>query len=131
MVFGRWQDVLEGLGQFDGIFFDTYGEHYEDMREFHMHLPAVLRPGGVYSFFNGLAPDNAFFHAVYAEIVTREMAAMGLEAQFVTLPIGALRDKTWDGVRNRYWWSDVYYLPVCQRLEGVDQDKPPTAQEGA
>lgn len=27
------------LGPFDGIFFDTYGEYYEDMHDFHQHLP--------------------------------------------------------------------------------------------
>ena len=32
IVFGRWQDVLPELGQYDGIFFDTYGEYYEDLR---------------------------------------------------------------------------------------------------
>lgn len=33
IVFGRWQDVLPILDQYDGIFFDTYGEHFEDMTE--------------------------------------------------------------------------------------------------
>ena len=32
IVMGRWQDVLPQLGQFDGIFFDTYSEYYEDLR---------------------------------------------------------------------------------------------------
>ncbi len=35
------------------------------MREFHAHLPRLLAPDGVYSFFNGLASDNIFFHMVY------------------------------------------------------------------
>jgi len=52
------------LGPFDGIFWDTYGEYYEDMKDFHVQLPRLLRPGGIYSFFNGLAPDNIFFHLV-------------------------------------------------------------------
>ena len=101
--------LLPQLGPFDGIFWDTYGEFYEDMADFHDHLPRhaaqqqnatavhtrrhrppghpaastaapthpaahaaaapgavrrLLRPGGVYSFFNGLAPDNMFFHLV-------------------------------------------------------------------
>ena len=32
VLFGRWQDVAEQLGQYDGIFFDTYSEHYEHMQ---------------------------------------------------------------------------------------------------
>lgn len=39
VVPGRWQDVIADLGPFDGVFFDTYGEYAEDMREFHAHLP--------------------------------------------------------------------------------------------
>lgn len=39
LVQGRWQDVIDELGPFDGIFFDTYGEFAEDMREFHERLP--------------------------------------------------------------------------------------------
>lgn len=39
VVPGKWQDVIDQLGPFDGIFFDTYGEYAEDMREFHQHLP--------------------------------------------------------------------------------------------
>ena len=32
IIFGRWQDVVDQLGQYDGIFFDTYSEFYEDLR---------------------------------------------------------------------------------------------------
>ena len=32
IIFGRWQDVLPQLEQYDGIFFDTYGDYYEDLR---------------------------------------------------------------------------------------------------
>ena len=32
IVFARWQDALPQLGQYDGIFFDTYSEYYEDLR---------------------------------------------------------------------------------------------------
>ncbi|CAL5408325.1 unnamed protein product [Camellia sinensis] len=28
------------------------------MREFHQHLPSLLKPGGIYSFFNGLCGDD-------------------------------------------------------------------------
>ena len=49
----------------DAIFFDTYGEHYMDMETFHETMvPMLSKPNGIYSFFNGLAPDNLFFHGV-------------------------------------------------------------------
>jgi protein arginine N-methyltransferase 2 len=66
---GKWQDVMphliqEGL-EVDAVFFDTYGEHSFDMEDFHGLMAQVLsKPRGIYSFFNGLAPDNLFFHGV-------------------------------------------------------------------
>jgi protein arginine N-methyltransferase 2 len=66
---GKWQDVVPQLiqqgVQLDGIYFDTYAEHAFDMEEFHKDMSQLLsKPNGVYSFFNGLAPDNLFFHGV-------------------------------------------------------------------
>ena len=55
ICFGRWQDELpklveEGL-EFDGIFYDTYGEHFTDLEDFHELMAKVLhKPDGVYSF---------------------------------------------------------------------------------
>lgn len=58
VVFSRWQDALSTLGKFDGIFFDTYGENYAELREFFTYLPQLLKPGGIFSYFNGLCADN-------------------------------------------------------------------------
>ena len=53
--------------RFDAIFFDTFAESYTDLRAFMALLPRLLRRlSGVFSFFNGLAPQRLFFHAVYA-----------------------------------------------------------------
>jgi protein arginine N-methyltransferase 2 len=55
ICFGRWQDelpklVAEGL-VFDGIFYDTYGEHFTDLEDFHsLMAQALSKPDGVYSF---------------------------------------------------------------------------------
>ena len=46
-------------------------------RSFHAELPRLLRPGGIYSFFNGLAADNAFFHVVCCHVVQAELARCG------------------------------------------------------
>ncbi|EFN56565.1 hypothetical protein CHLNCDRAFT_144236 [Chlorella variabilis] len=102
------------LGPFDGIFWDTFGEHYSDMHAFHACLPrragrrfVLLRPGGVYSFFNGLAPDNMFFHLVYGEIARLELGRLGLETTYEPVPMDASAKEVWEGVANRYW-----HLPV-------------------
>ena len=66
---GRWQDIMPELiksgVEVDAVFYDTYGEHALDMEDFHVQMSQILsKPHGVYSFFNGLAPDNLFFHGV-------------------------------------------------------------------
>lgn len=83
---GRWQDVIPSLAadiqtgnsaHFDGIFFDTYAEDDLDLREFHSWLPQLLRSphdgsqtqGGRYSYYNGVCPDNVFFHGVACETI--------------------------------------------------------------
>ncbi|KAK9075544.1 hypothetical protein SSX86_003869 [Deinandra increscens subsp. villosa] len=118
VVFGRWQDVLPQLQTYDGIFFDTYGEYYDDLREFHQHVPALLKPGGIYSFFNGLCGGNAFFHVVYCQLVSLELESLGYSTQFIPLPVkDCLGEQVWEGVKHKYWQLDTYYLPVCQSLE--------------
>ncbi|KAG2425346.1 hypothetical protein HXX76_013760 [Chlamydomonas incerta] len=122
---GRWQDVLPELlaeAPYDGIFFDTYGEYYEEMREFHMHLPRLLARDGVYSFFNGLASDNIFFHMVYCRLISLELASKGLQTEYTPLAVGELGDEVWQGVRNKYWTFETYFLPEVRHdapLESV------------
>ncbi|KAF3542798.1 hypothetical protein DY000_02005653 [Brassica cretica] len=89
IVFGRWQDVLGELDEcgYDGIFFDTYGEYYEDLWEFHQNLPKLLKPDGVYSYFNGFCGSNAFFHVVYCNLVTLEIESLGFSTQLIPLPV--------------------------------------------
>lgn len=118
IIFGRWQDVLSQLETYDGIFFDTYGEYYEDLREFHHHLHKLLKPGGIYSFFNGLCGGNAFFHVVYCHLVSLELENLGYTTQLIPLPVkDCLGEEVWEGVRQKYWQLDTYYLPVCQSIE--------------
>nr|XP_023912318.1 protein arginine N-methyltransferase 2 [Quercus suber]POF10551.1 protein arginine n-methyltransferase 2 [Quercus suber] len=118
IIFGRWQDVLSQLESYDGIFFDTYGEYYEDLREFHQHLPMLLKPGGIYSFFNGLCGGNAFFHVVYCHLVSLELENLGYSTQLIPLPVkDCLGEEVWEGVKHKYWQLDTYYLPVCQSVQ--------------
>ena len=127
--YGRWQSVLRAIADandalpggvrdenarlFDGVFFDTYGEEWDDMREFHALLPRIMRPGGVYSYFNGLAPDNIFFHTVYCQLAAKELGRLGFETSFDVVPIDTKSDEIWKGVKRRYWWGDTYFLPTC------------------
>lgn len=87
ICFGRWQDEMPKLMQegvvFDGIFYDTYGEHFTDLEDFHECVARTLqKPSGIYSFFNGLAPDNLFFHGVACQCVKLQLAKLGLDSEF-------------------------------------------------
>jgi type IV protein arginine methyltransferase len=73
IIFGRWQKVLKQLDKYDGIFFDTYSEFYEDMKMFHKVLADYLKPNGIYSYFNGLCARNLFFHDVYCWIARLDL----------------------------------------------------------
>ncbi|KAG0236179.1 hypothetical protein BGW41_000540 [Actinomortierella wolfii] len=116
ILFGRWQDVVDQLEVYDGIFFDTFGEYYEDLREFHEIVPNHLEEGGIYSYFSGLGADNAFFHAVYNRISELELTEMGFSVEFEEMDVG-LKEEEWNGIKRAYWTLDKYYLPIC-RLEG-------------
>jgi len=141
ICFGRWQDILpklrseqyqQNIGlEFDGIFFDTYAEHSYDMEDFHKQITMstsnggeksslLSKPHGVYSFFNGLAPDNLFFHGVVCNVVKLQLSTLGLDTDFLTCHMTAPtttknshnNSSTWDGIRRKYWHGrDVYYLP--------------------
>lgn len=118
LIFGTWQQVIPTLIQegikLDGIFWDTYAEYYKDMRVFHDYLPSLLVPGGIYSYFNGLAPDNIFFHMVYGRLVSLEMAKLGFMTSFQPLDVkSALDPSVWEGVKNKYWHLQKYFLPTC------------------
>ena len=105
-----------------GIFFDTYGEYYDDLREFQSHLPALLKPSGIYSFFNGMCADNAFFHTVYCHIVALELSQQGLTTDYVPLPVShCLSEEMWGEVKRKYWQLDTYQLPVCYRAESEEK----------
>ncbi|KAJ3096002.1 hypothetical protein HDU96_000922 [Phlyctochytrium bullatum] len=114
ILFGRWQDVLDQLESYDGIFFDTFGEYYDDLREFHDFLPNILSEDGIYSYFNGLAGTNPFFHAVSCAVAEADLDEIGLSTETVEIPMEKLGDEVWQGVARSYFSLPVYRLPICR-----------------
>ncbi|KAI8073067.1 S-adenosyl-L-methionine-dependent methyltransferase [Gongronella butleri] len=119
ILFGRWQDVVPTLTQtFDGIFFDTYGEFYDDLRAFHDAVPNMLNADGIYTWFNGLGATNQFFHDIYCQVSEIDLREFGLSTEYVEMPIDSADEKgVWDGVRQRYWVLETYKLPICKFLQ--------------
>ena len=63
LVFGPWQDRIGDLGEFDGIFFDTYASSEEEYNEYVLQdvtyaahffeaAAAHLRPGGIFTYYS-------------------------------------------------------------------------------
>lgn len=110
---GRWQDRLNELldqGEvfFDGIYYDTFSEHYEDMLELYDVIVGLLKPDGVFSFFNGLGADRQLCYDVYKKIVDLDVSNYGLRCDYETLPVG---ERNWEEVKRSYFNCDYYYHP--------------------
>ena len=121
---GTWQQVLPRLCDaaappFDAIFFDTFAEGADELFRLHALLPRLLRPGGRFSYFNGLASHDEFLHRVYCAAVQRHLEGLGLRATFEPIAVGdrVHSEATWEGAEaGRNWWHlDTYLLPVCVR----------------
>ncbi|KAG2215548.1 hypothetical protein INT46_000354 [Mucor plumbeus] len=119
ILFGRWQDMVSKLDiLFDGVFFDTYGEFYEELRTFHECVPNMLKENGIYTWFNGLGATNQFFHDIYCNISEIDLREFGFSTEYVVMPTSTWAEHgVWDGVRQKYWVLDTYKLPICKFLE--------------
>ncbi|KAJ2160768.1 hypothetical protein GGF46_002014 [Coemansia sp. RSA 552] len=126
VLFGRWQDRLSeirALGPYDGIFFDTFGEFYKDLDDFHRAIfsdaePALRRPTGIYSFFNGLGGDHKLFHDVYCHIVKADLHKLGMGTEYTQVSSDIAMDaETWKGIKRPYWMIKSYNLPTCTWTE--------------
>lgn len=111
---GRWQDTLnqlldEGSVFFDGIYYDTFSEHYQDMLDLYDVVVGLLKPDGVFSFFNGLGADRSLCYDVYQKIVQIDVNNYGLKCEYTTIPIS--RHQNWKDVKRSYYNCDYYYHP--------------------
>lgn len=111
---GRWQDTLsalldEGTVFFDAIYYDTFSEHYSDMLELYDNVVGLLKPEGVFSFFNGLGADRRVCYDVYRRIVDVDVRNYGMQCHFTAIPLPEKPD--WENVRRSYFSCDTYFHP--------------------
>ncbi|KAG5418608.1 RMT2 [Candida metapsilosis] len=129
---GRWQDELPQLLNqgvfFNGIYYDTFSEHYSDMLDLFDLVVGLLKPHGVFSFFNGLGADRQVIYQVYRKLVELDLANYGLECKFVDIdvPDTLFKSKSdeedadssvWDNVKRSYWSCPTYYHPVVKFID--------------
>ncbi|CAH8564890.1 unnamed protein product [Schistosoma turkestanicum] len=133
IISNRWQDAVVHLAKeiedgviprFTGIFFDTYAEDDNDLRKFHTWLPKLLSIpnrqnmkdpsfSGRYSYYNGLCPDNVFFHGVACETMRLHLKRLGISCTFDPIAVDVADQELWKDVSQRYWYFDTYFLPKC------------------
>ncbi|KAA8910070.1 hypothetical protein TRICI_004257 [Trichomonascus ciferrii] len=112
---GRWQETIpklldEGV-YLDGIYYDTFSEHYQDFVDLFDSVVGLLSPGGVFSYFNGLGADRQICYDVYTQVIEVDLADYGLQVSFETIPI---QGDNWEGVRKQYWALKEYKLPIIK-----------------
>ena len=108
--------------QLDGIFFDTFGEDYKALAEWHEHVGNLLsstsssmETASVYSFFNGLGGRNPFFNEVYSRIVEVELGDCGLGTEWREMSVN-IPESEWANVKHRYFLLQTYRFPICKWL---------------
>lgn len=124
---GRWQEQLDlllsaGNVYFNGIYYDTFSEHYQDMLELFDYVVGLLKPHGVFSFFNGLGADRQVIYEVYKKLVEIDLGNYGLQCNFIEVEVPAETmkngdDSVWDGIRRPYWLCPVFYHPEARFID--------------
>ncbi|KAH3662084.1 hypothetical protein OGAPHI_006265 [Ogataea philodendri] len=125
---GRWQETLPPLLSqgvfFDGIYFDTFSEQYSDMLELYDIIVGLLKPEGVFSFFNGLGADRLVCYEVYKRVVDLDLNNYGLGVEYTQLDVPQTtkpeaEGSVWNGIYRPYWTCPVYYHPEVRFMTTV------------
>ncbi|KAI1088832.1 arginine N-methyltransferase 2 [Rostrohypoxylon terebratum] len=123
---GKWQDVVPKLLEkgetYDAIYFDTFGEDYNQLRLFFTeYVPSLLEEEGRFGFFNGLGADRKICYDVYTQVVEMHLSDAGMDVEWQELDVD-MKDLAkegegeWKDVKRRYWTLDKYRLPTCTLL---------------
>jgi len=110
---GRWQDALEGAGEFDGIFFDSYPLSETEFQEYvvesvtfaeHFFATAAkhLRPGGVFTYYSNEIDTLSRRHQ------------LALFEHFSEISFTVCRPLHPPSDCN-YWWADSMVVVKCVR----------------
>jgi guanidinoacetate N-methyltransferase len=108
LVFGKWQEVIDSVGEYDGIFFDTYPTSEEEFQNHiyndvtygaHFFEAAAkhLKKGGVFTYFSG-----------EIDTLSRRHKRRLLE-HFESVTCSVVRDLHPPSDCN-YWWADSMVL---------------------
>jgi len=111
VIFKPWQEVLYHLPKFDGIYFDTWAE---DQSEFDTHVKNMLKPDGIYTFFNNPRGDELGIHVALDSFKILSQFC-DIELKPFEIPnINSIETQRQDGAY--YWHPDnkIYWNPICR-----------------
>ena len=116
---GRWQDkvpkiMAQGI-LFDAIYFDTFAEGYQALRDFFSDsVLGLLEDKGKWGFFNGLGADRQICYDVYRKVLEMDLFEAGFDTEWETIEVPKMDEAEWDGMKRRYWALSEYKLPICE-----------------
>jgi guanidinoacetate N-methyltransferase len=111
LVLGKWQDAIAALGEYDGIFFDTYPLSEDEFQKYvvedctfaeHFFAAAAahLRPGGIFTYYSNEIDSVSRRHqrALFKYFKTISFS--------VCTPLFPPND-------CNYWWADSMIVTKC------------------
>lgn len=107
-IFAKWQDVIHHLPKFDGIYWDTWEE---SPRGFLQALPKLLKPTGIFSYFNKPTPEDLSKGLVVPEAWGITLDPF-MNLHYTTIELDKISSYVKQG--RPYWRSDqtTYYNPI-------------------
>ena len=108
-IFQPWQEVIDTLPKFDGVYYDTWEE--PKPLEFFTKVHNIVKPGGIFSFFNNPALHRDYY--IYDDCFMQPEIEKTLKSEF-EISFKAMRIIK-EIPLNHYWPSDLkaYFTPIC------------------
>lgn len=123
---GTWKEVLPKLIDqhihLDGIYYDTFSEHYKDMLQLFDMVVALLNFDGVFSYFNGLGADRQVCYDVYKDVARYNLKDYGLQLEFETMPV-CVASSEWENIKRSYFKLSEYALPIVTFAEQLEDEE--------
>ena len=114
-IFKSWQDVYKYLPKFDAIYIDTWQDDWLPLLE---NLHNMLKPSGIFSFFNNVGPlfqnPKTKDWKIRPDIEKILSEKFDIEYKSFELPwIASPQEQRSDG--KVYWHPDntLYHAPIC------------------
>ena len=105
VIFKPWQEIIHYLPKFDGIYFDTW---LESQKEFDENVINLLKPKGIYSFFNN--PNEG----TIGNIATRSYNILKDNFNITTTQI-QISNNSDQELKHQYFNTELktYFIPQC------------------